>query len=310
MRAPLGRYVVRRLLYALPTLLGVTLAVFLLVRLIPGDPARLIAGLLASDDEVQRLRVELGLDRPMPEQYARFLASVLAGNFGLSAVTRTPVIEEIGIRMRATLTLAVTSTALAVAAGLSAGVLAAAYHNTAIDYAVMMAALGGVSVPVFWLGIMLMLLFAVHLHWVPAGGSGTPAHLILPAVTLAAFSTAIVARMTRGSLLETLNLDFVRTARAKGIGEGAVIIRHALRNALIPVVTVVGLQFGTLLGGAVLTETTFAWPGLGRLLVSAITARDYPVIQGIVIVFAAMFVVVNLVTDLLYVAVDPRIRYG
>src|SRR5436853_569331 len=199
MRAPLGRYVVRRRRYALPTLLGVTLAVFLLVRLIPGGPARLIAGLLASDDEVQRLRVELGLDRPMPEQYARFLASVLAGNFGLSAVTRTPVIEEIGIRMRATLTLAVTSTALAVAAGLSAGVLAAAYQNTAGGWPVRMAALGGGSV---------------------------------------------------------------------------------------------------------------AGAGLGRLLVSAITARDYPVIQGIVIVFAAMFVVVNLVTDLLYVAVDPRIRYG
>src|SRR2546426_733184 len=190
-----------------------------------------------------------------------------------------------------------------------AGVLAAAYHNTAVDYSVMVAALGGVSVPVFWLGIMLMLLFAVHLHWLPAGGIGTPAHLVLPALTLAAFSTAIVARMTRGSLLETLGLDFVRTARAKGMGEWTVIIRHALRNALIPVVTVVGLQFGTLLGGAVLTETTFAWPGLGRLLVSAITARDYPVIQGIVIVFAAMFVVVNLVTDLLYVTIDPRIRY-
>lgn len=308
-RAPFSRYVLRRLLYALPTLLGVTLAVFLLVRLIPGDPARLIAGLLASDDEVQRLRVELGLDRSLPEQYARFLGSVLAGDFGLSAVTRTPVIVEIGIRLRATITLAVASTALAVAAGVSAGVLAAACHNTALDYAVMALALSGVSVPVFWLGIMLMLLFAVHLHWLPAGGIGTPAHLILPAITLAAFSTAIVARMTRGSLLETLGLDFVRTARAKGMSEWAVILRHALRNALIPVVTVVGLQFGTLLGGAVLTETTFAWPGLGRLLVSAITARDYPVIQGIVIVFAAMFVVVNLTTDLLYVAVDPRIRY-
>ena len=309
MRPPLGRYVLRRVLYALPTLLGVTLAVFLLVRLIPGDPGRIIAGLLASDEDVQRLRIELGLDRPLPEQYVRFLASVLSGDFGLSAVTRTPVIVEIGIRMRATMMLAVTSTALAVAAGVSAGVLAAAYHNTAVDYSVMMVALGGVSVPVFWLGIMLMLLFAVHLHWLPAGGIGTPAHLVLPALTLAAFSTAIVARMTRGSLLETLGLDFVRTARAKGMGKWAVIIHHALRNALIPVVTVVGLQFGTLLGGAVLTETTFAWPGLGRLLVSAITARDYPVIQGIVIIFAAMFVVVNLVTDLLYVTIDPRIRY-
>lgn len=309
MSGPLGRYILRRLLYALPTLLGVTLAVFLLVRLIPGDPARLIAGLLASDEEVQRLRTELELDRPLPEQYVRFLANVLSGDLGLSAVTRTPVIVEIGIRARATMTLAVTSTALAVAAGVGAGVLAAAYHNTAVDYAVMVAALSGVSVPVFWLGIMLMLLFAVHLHWLPAGGIGTPAHLILPAVTLAAFSTAIVARMTRGSLLEVLGMDFVRTARAKGIAQWAVIIRHALRNALIPVVTVVGLQFGTLLGGAVLTETTFAWPGLGRLLVSAITARDYPVIQGIVIVFATMFVLVNLVTDLLYVYIDPRIRY-
>ncbi|MDR7448236.1 MAG: ABC transporter permease [Armatimonadota bacterium] len=299
----------RRLLYAVPTLLGVTVVIFLMVRLIPGDPARLIAGLLATEEEVARLRVELGLHRPLHEQYLRFLGAALRGDLGISAATRTPVAAEIGSRLRATVTLAVTSTALATLFGLVAGIVSATTANSPLDYAVMVAALVGVSVPVFWLGIMLMLLFAVRLRWLPAGGYGGPAHLILPSLTLAAFSTAIIARMTRGSLLETLGMDFVRTARAKGLPPRQVVTRHALRNALIPVITVVGLQFGALLGGAVLTETTFAWPGIGRLLVSAITARDYPVIQGIVLLFALAFVLVNLTVDVLYAYVDPRIRY-
>ena len=305
----LGRYIVRRLLYAIPTLIGVSIVIFLMVRLIPGDPARLIAGLQATSEEVERLRVELGLDRPLYEQYLRFGRDIFSGDLGISAATQTSVALEIGSRFGATFSLAVTGTIIATTVGLIAGIISATSYNSLTDYAVMAIALFGVSVPVFWLGIMLMLIFAVGLNWLPAGGYGGPAHLILPSITLAAFSTAIIARMTRSSLLETLNTDFVRTARAKGLPERLVVARHALRNALIPVITVVGLQFGALLGGAVLTETTFAWPGLGRLLVSAITARDYPVIQGSVLVFATLFVVVNLGVDILYAYVDPRIHY-
>ncbi len=306
----MGRYLIRRLLYTVPTLFAVTVAVFLLVRLIPGDPARLIAGLLATPEDVERLRVELGLTRPFYVQYLVFLRDILSGNLGLSALTRTPVSLEIGSRFPATLMLALTGTVLATSLGVLAGVSSAAARNSWLDYTVMTVALAGVSIPVFWLGIMLMLVFAVHLHWLPAGGYGSPAHLVLPGITLAAFSIAIIARITRSSVLETLGMDYVRTARAKGLPQHMVLTQHALRNALIPVITVVGLQFGTLLGGAVLTETTFAWPGLGRLLVGAISARDYPVIQGIVLVFATLFVLVNLAVDVLYAYVDPRIRYG
>ncbi len=309
MHSSLGRYIFRRLLFTLPALLGVTLVVFLLVHLIPGDPARLVAGLLATNEEVERIRVELGLNRPLYIQYFIFLKDILSGNLGLSAVTRTAVITEIGSRFGATLSLAVTSVVLATGLGVVAGVSSAASHNTILDYSVMVIALAGVSIPIFWLGIMLMLVFSVHLHWLPAGGYGTPVHLILPSIALAAFSIAIIARITRSSLLETLGMDYVRTARAKGLSHRLVVYRHALQNALIPVITVVGLQFGTLLGGAVLTETTFAWPGLGRLLVGAISSRDYPVIQGIVLVFASLFVLVNLAVDVLYAYVDPRIHY-
>jgi len=293
----------------LPTLLGVTIVIFLLVRLVPGDPARLAAGLLATNEEVERIRVELGLNRPLYAQYLLFLRDILSGNLGLSSITRTSVATEIGARFGATLSLALTSIALATVLGVIAGVSSAASHNSLLDYTVTVVALAGVSIPVFWLGIMLMLLFAVHLHWLPAGGFGSPYHHVLPSITLAAFSIAIIARITRSTLLETLGMDYVRTARAKGLSQRIVVYRHALLNALIPVITVVGLQFGTLLGGAVLTETTFAWPGLGRLLVGAISARDYPVIQGIVLLFATLFVTVNLAVDILYAYVDPRIRY-
>ncbi len=309
MRSSLGQYILRRLLYTLPTLLGVTIVIFLLVRFIPGDPARLAAGLLSTNEEVERIRVELGLNRPLYAQYLVFLQDILSGNLGLSAVTRTSVTIEISSRFGATLMLALTSIVLATALGVVAGVSSAASYNSLLDYAVMVVALAGVSIPVFWLGIMLMLLFAVNLHWLPAGGYGSPLHLVLPSIALAAFSIAIIARITRSTLLETLGMDYVRTARAKGLSQRIVLYRHALLNALIPVITVVGLQFGTLLGGAVLTETTFAWPGLGRLLVGAISARDYPVIQGIVLIFATIFVTVNLAVDILYAYVDPRIRY-
>jgi ABC-type dipeptide/oligopeptide/nickel transport system permease component len=306
----LSAYVLRRLVLAVPTLVGVTLVVFALIRLVPGDPARLVLGLQASEEEVQRLRVQLGLDQPLPVQYARFLARLLQGDLGRSVVTGEPVLREIGARLPATVQLAVTSTVVATLAGVAAGVVSATRQYSWWDYAVMTVALFGISLPVFWLGLMLMLLFSVHLRWLPAGGYGTPAHLVLPTVTLAAFSVAIIARMTRSSLLEVLHQDYVRTAWAKGLSSRAVVLRHALKNALIPVVTVIGLQFGGLLGGAILTETVFAWPGMGRLLVGAIVARDYPVVQGTVLVFAALFTLVNLAVDVLYAYVDPRIHYG
>ncbi len=306
----MSAYILRRLVLAVPTLVGVTLVVFALIRLVPGDPARLVLGLQASEEEVQRLRVQLGLDQPLPMQYARFLARLLQGDLGRSVVTGEPVLREIGARLPATVQLAVTSTVVATLAGVAAGVVSATRQSSWWDYAVMTVALFGISLPVFWLGLMLMLLFSVHLRWLPAGGYGTPAHLVLPTVTLAAFSVAIIARMTRSSLLEVLHQDYVRTAWAKGLSSRAVVLRHALKNALIPVVTVIGLQFGGLLGGAILTETVFAWPGMGRLLVGAIVARDYPVVQGTVLVFAALFTLVNLAVDVLYAYVDPRIHYG
>lgn len=306
----LGFYVLRRLGLIIPTLLGVTLVVFFLVRMIPGDPARLIAGFQASEEEVARIRVELGLNRPIHVQYGIFLRRLLRGDLGLSAATRAPVAEEIASRLRATVLLAVSSILLAAIAGMSAGILSATRQYSALDYAVMGVALFGVSIPVFWLGLMLMLLFSVYLHWLPAGGYGTPAHVVLPTIALAAVSIAIIARMTRSSLLETFNQDYIRTARAKGVRDETVTLKHALKNALIPVITVIGLQFGTLLGGAILTETVFAWPGIGRLLVNSVSNRDYPVIQGVVLIFAALFALVNLAVDLLYAYVDPRIHYG
>ncbi|HXF83696.1 MAG TPA: ABC transporter permease [bacterium] len=306
----LGSYILRRLLLAVPTLLGVTVVIFLLLRLIPGDPARLIAGLTASEEEVQRIREELGLTRPLYQQYLIFLDQLRRGDLGVSAVTRAPVAEEIAQRLPPTVLLAVCSVTVAAIAGLAAGILSATRPGSALDYLVMAGAMAGVSIPVFWLGIMLMLLFAVTLHWLPAGGYGTAAHLVLPTLTLSAFSVAIIARMTRSSLLEVLHQEFVRTARAKGLGPRAVVLRHALQNALIPVLTVLGLQFGALMGGAVLTETTFAWPGIGRLLVSAVSSRDYAVVQGVVLMFAVIYIMVNLVVDVLYGYVDPRIHYG
>lgn len=310
MSSSLGLYLLRRVALAIPTLLGVTVLIFLLIRMIPGDPARVIAGLTASDEEVQRMRVELGLTRPIYVQYGIFLRQLLRGNLGVSAVTRAPVAEEIRLRMPQTVELAISSIVVATVIGLAAGIISATRQYSTLDFVVMGVALFGVSIPIFWLGLMMMLLFSVYLRWLPAGGFGGPQHFVLPTIALAAFSIAIIARMTRSSLLETFNQDYVRTARAKGVRQPAVILRHALKNALIPILTVIGLQFGALLGGAILTERTFAWPGLGTLLVNAISSRDYPVIQGIVLMFALLFAFVNLVVDVLYAYVDPRIHYG
>jgi peptide/nickel transport system permease protein len=303
-------FAIRRVLAAVPTLFGVTLIVFFMVRMLPGDPARVLAGLLATQEEVDRIRVQLGLTRPLPAQYGIFLSHLLHGDLGRSIVTQAPVAAEIATRLPPTATLATVATVLAATIGAISGIVVSTRQYTATDYLLTVLALAGVSIPVFWLGLMLMLLFAVGLHLVPAGGNSGPVSLILPSITLAAFSLAIVERMTRSSMLESLQQDYVRTARAKGLAEGVVVYRHALRNALIPVVTVIGLQFGSLLGGAVLTETTFAWPGIGRLLVDAIGARDYPMIQGVVLLFALTFLLVNLLVDLLYGYIDPRIKYS
>jgi peptide/nickel transport system permease protein/oligopeptide transport system permease protein len=295
---------------AVPTLFGVTLIIFFMVRVLPGDPARVLAGLEADQTEVNRIRLQLGLDKPVPVQYARFLANAVRGNLGRSAVTQAPVVSEIAGRLGPTTLLAATATVLAGTLGVASGIVVSTRQYTAADYAVTVLALAGVSIPVYWLGLMLMLVFAVFLHLLPAGGDTTPQSLILPSITLAAFSLAIIERMTRSSMLESMRQDYVRTARAKGLADPIVVYRHALRNALIPVVTVLGLQFGALIGGAILTETTFAWPGIGRLLVDAIARRDYPIIQGVVLLFAVTFVLVNLIVDLLYGYIDPRIRFG
>jgi len=306
----LRRYLAERLAAAVVTLLGVSLIVFLMVRVLPGDPARVIAGVLASEEEVGRLRSQLELDRSLPVQYGSFLLRLARGNLGVSARTSEPVTREVLGRLPRTVELAVVSSAIATAIGIAAGVAAAACPYSIFDYLLSMATLSGVSMPVYWLGLVLIIVFAIDLNWLPAAGAEEPASIVLPALTLGAFSMALIARMTRSSVLEVLGQDYVRTARAKGLAERAVLWRHALGNALVPIITAVGLQFGALLGGAVLTESVFGWPGLGLLLIDSIFARDYPVVQGIVLTFSALFTLTNLLVDLLYAYVDPRIHYG
>ena len=304
------RYIVQRLVASGVTLLGVSCIVFLMVRLLPGDPARVIAGLLATEDDVALMRRQLGLDQPLHVQYSRFLMHAVRGDLGVSARTSEPVIREIGARFPATLQLALISTLLATCVGVVAGVVAATHLYSGLDYLVSLVTLFGVSMPVYWLGLMLIIVFAVQLNWLPAAGAEEPGSAILPSLTLASFSVALVARMTRSTMLEVLAQDFVRTARAKGLPDYVVVYSHALRNALIPIITAVGLQFGALLGGAVLTETVFGWPGMGQLLVESIFARDYPMVQGIVLVFSALFILTNFLVDLSYVLIDPRIHYN
>ncbi len=303
------RYVAKRVLLSLPVLLGVSVVVFVAIRLIPGDPAQLMAGQAATEEVVRQIRQSLGLDQPLPVQYLYFLRNVVRGDLGRSLFNGAPVVEELGQRFPRTVRLALASMAVASLIGIPAGILAATRRLTWVDTAVMVVALVGVSMPVFWLGLNLILVFSVRLQWFPAFGYETWRHLVLPSITLGAASAAVVARMTRSAMLEVLGQDYIRTARAKGLSERAVVNRHALRNALIPVVTILGLQLGTLLSGAVLTETVFAWPGVGRLLVDAVLARDYPIIQGTTLLIAATFVALNLAVDLLYGLLDPRIRY-
>lgn len=311
------RYMFRRLSVAVFTLLGVTFLVFLSIRLVPGDPATAIAGELATEELVAQVREQLGLDQPIIVQYASYLGRTLQGDMGLSIRSRLPVLEEIQQRLPRTVTLALVSLTFSSLIGIPIGILAATRPNSWFDGGSMIFALLGVSMPIFWLGLMLMILFAVQLPQLlglsqpllPPTGSGTWQHMVMPVMALAANSMAIQARMTRACMLEVLRQDYVRTARAKGQRERLVIYRHAFRNALLPVVTTLGLQFGTLLGGAVLTETVFSWPGIGRLLVDAIGYRDYPVIQGAVLVIAIGFLCTNLLVDYLYAYLDPRIQY-
>jgi peptide/nickel transport system permease protein/oligopeptide transport system permease protein len=302
-------YVARRVLASVPTLWGVATVVFVMARLLPGDPARVIAGVLASPEDVERIRQSMGLDKPLLVQYGTFLGALLRLNLGVSAHTNAPVVEEIGSRLPYTIELAVVALLLAVTVGLLAGVAAAIRRNTVLDLLISSFSVFGVSMPVYWLGLMMIIVFAIDLHLLPAAGADDPASILMPAVTLALFSLGLIARMTRSSMLEVLGHDYVRTARAKGAPFRSVVFRHALRNALLPIMTVIGLQFGALLGGAVVTETVFAWPGVGRLLIDSIFFRDYPVVQGLVLMFGTTFVVINLLVDLLYAYVDPRIHY-
>ena len=302
------RYLVRRLLLTIPVLLGVATLVFLLIHFIPGDPAQAMLGEGASQEEIEQLRTRLGLDRPLIVQYGAFLSGVVRGDLGVSLRNDQPVARQIVQRMPATAELAFASMGVAVLVALPLGIMAAVWRGTAIDVGAMTLSLLGISIPNFWLGPLMAIVFAVQLGWLPVGGSGTPAHLVLPAVTLGAALAAILARMTRASLLEELSEPYVLAARARGVSRSRAVLHHAFRNSLIPIVTILGLQFGAVLTGAVITETIFAWPGIGRLLIQSIGFRDYPTVQGCVLLIAVTYVGVNLLTDLTYGFLDPRIR--
>ena len=303
-------YVVRRLWQSAVTLVGVSVLVFVILRVVPGDPAKMLLPEGAPQSAIEELNRQLGLQEPLYVQYGLFLQSVFRGDFGQSFQYRAPALRVVLERLAATVQLALAAMAITVAVGVTLGIVAAVRRGTGYDYASTVLAVLGQSLPNFWLGIMLILLFGVALRWLPTSGFESWRHLILPAVTLAAFPMALVARLTRSSMLEILGRDFIRTGRAKGLAERAVILRHALRNAAVPLLTVLGLQIGTLLGGAVITESVFAWPGMGKLVVDAIFFRDFPVVQTVLILSATIFVAINLLIDLLYTVLDPRIRYG
>jgi peptide/nickel transport system permease protein len=330
-------YIVKRLLQLIPVLIGVAVIAFSLIHLAPGDPARTIAGEHASEKTITALREKYGLDKPLHVQFWIWFKQVLRGDFGRSIVSNEYVAREILDRFPNTVELTLFSMLIAIVVGFIAGVVSASKQYSVLDYTTMGVALFGVSMPVFWLGIMLMMIFGVFFRVLPIGGridamvpfqrvtglyiidsiikgnwaalGSTLKYLILPSVALATIPMATIARVTRSSMLEVLRQDYIRTERAKGLSERVVIYKHAVRNAMLPVITVIGLNFGLLLAGALLTETVFAWPGIGRYVVKAVQMRDYPVVQGCVLFFSFMFVVVNLITDLLYVLIDPRIKY-
>ena len=302
-------WILRRILAVVPVLFGVTLAVFSMLFLVPGDPVKMmLAEFVTNPDQVAQMRAQLHLDEPLVKQYGRFVTCAVRGDLGTSIRSRRPVATEIGENLASTAQLAMAAMLVAIALGVPLGLLAALSRSSWLDVASMGVALLGVSMPSFWLGLLLIFTFSLHLGWFPATGGGSFAQLVLPSVTLGAIAAAIIARLTRSSMLEVLGQDYVRTARAKGLGELRVLTLHALRNAAIPIVTLLGLQFAQLLGGAVVTETIFAWPGVGRLVVEAIFNRDFPVVQGVVLIVSLIFVVVSLLIDVAYAALDPRVR--
>jgi peptide/nickel transport system permease protein len=302
------RYIALRLLLALPALWLILTMVFLLVHIVPGDPVEQMLGEGARAEDVQQLRHTLGLDHPLPAQYGRYVTRVLRGDLGESFRFQQPVLRVVLSHYPATLELAVVALLVCAAIGIPAGTLAARRRGELTDHAIGVCTLLGLSVPNFALGPVLILVFSVILGWLPVSGRGSVSHLVLPSITLGAALAAILTRMVRTSVVEELSSDYVRTARAKGLSESAVLFRHAFRNALIPILTILGLQFGTLLAGTIVTETIFSWPGIGRLAVQAIEARDYPLLQGCILLIATSYVLVNLVTDLVYGLVDPRVR--
>jgi ABC-type dipeptide/oligopeptide/nickel transport system permease component len=302
------RHLLLRLLYTIPAIWLILTMVFLLVHVVPGDPVQQMLGEGARDADVQQLRHALGLDLPLHTQYARYLAGVLRGDLGRSFRFQTPVVGVVLQRYPATLQLAFAGLLVCVAIGIPAGVLAAHRRGRAADHAVGFFTLLGLSIPSFALGPLLILLFSIVLGWLPVSGRAGFASMILPAITLGVALAAILTRMVRSSMMEELSSDYVRTARAKGLSEFAVLFRHAFRNALIPIITILGLQFGTLLAGTIVTESIFSWPGIGRLTVQAISARDYPLLQGCILAISISYVLVNFLTDIVYALVDPRIR--
>jgi peptide/nickel transport system permease protein len=334
----MSQYILKRLLGLVPVILGITLAVFLLLRSIPGDPAVVLAGERATPEQIAALREQLGLDRPLPLQYFAFLGNLITLNLGKSIMSGVPVLDEIGTRWTATFELAIAAMLVAIVLGIPAGILAAVRKNRWQDQVTIAGSLLGVSLPVYWLGLLLIYLFSVTLNWLPPSGRlsvgiglnfqpitgfygldallqlnfsafiDVIAHLILPALTLGTIPLAIMARITRSTMLDVLTQDYIRTAKAKGVPEHWVILRHAFKNALLPINTTIGLQFGTLLGGAILTETIFSWSGIGSWIYEGILARDYPVVQGGVVLIAVVFVLINLLVDLSYSLVDPRVQ--
>jgi ABC-type dipeptide/oligopeptide/nickel transport system permease component len=300
-------YLLRRLLQSVPVVLGVIFAVMLTIEMIPGDPVTLMLGEHATQESVAAVREALGLDKPLLVRYAQYIGNLLHGDLGRSIRERRLVSQELADVWPATLELTTAALAIAVIFGVLAGVVSAVWPNSFFDGVMRLGSLFGLSMPVFWTGLTLIIFFSLWLPWLPVGGSGSLRHLIMPAVTLALPSLAMVARMTRSSVLEVLREDYIRTARAKGVREQVVVLKHGLRNACIPIVTLLGLQVGQLLGGAVLTETVFAWPGMGRLIVRAIFARDYILLQGAILVFALAFVLINLIVDISYAMFDPRV---
>jgi ABC-type dipeptide/oligopeptide/nickel transport system permease component len=303
-----SRFLVRRLVLAIPVLLGVATLVFSLIHLIPGDPVQAMLGDAASPESVIELRTRLGLNRPLHVQYAAFLMGVARGDLGVSLRTNERVSSAIAARLPATVELALAAMLVAVVIAIPTGIVAAVWSGTGVDHAATTLALVGLSMPTFWLGPLLGLVFSVELGWLPVSGRGTVAHLVLPAITLGLPLAAILARMTRASLMDELGEVYVTAARARGLSEARILLRHAFRNSLIPIVTVLGLQVGGVLTGAVITETIFAWPGVGRLLIQSIGFRDYPLVQGCILLIAVTYVSVNLLTDMAYAFLDPRIR--